>query len=231
MEIGYAAALGVPVVAVTTDFQTYGLASDGPALDFPDPLLSAVLSAVIRVHRLEPSPAGEADRFRAFSRRNLLPLRTAADTAIAALLSARQLPPPRIPRLQRRAYLEPSPYIPRDLWRDARDALAGLGWDVHVATRFHDLGRPRPAAAADWAASQTAALTLVDIAGPETPAGAAILTGACAATGRRVLAAAAPGSWTFAAGREPNWRNLMIQYAINGRFATMEDLAVLAGTP
>ena len=61
--------------------------------------------------------------------------------------------------------------------------------------------------------------------------GYATLAGACAAISRKVLASATPGSWTFADGREPNWRNLMIQYAINGRFATMEDLAALAGTP
>jgi hypothetical protein len=190
-----------------------------------------VLTDVIRVHRLAPQPACEADRFRAFRYWNLLPLRTAADAAIGALLSAKPLPRSWILRMARRAYLEPSPYIHRDLWRDACEQLAALGWDVHVATRFADPVRPRLAAAADWAASRGAALTLIDPAGPETPPGAAILTGACAATGRDVLAPVTPGSWTFAAGREPNWRNLMIQYAITGRFATMEDLTALAGTP
>jgi hypothetical protein len=44
-----------------------------------------------------------------------------------------------------------------------------------------------------------------------------------------VLAAEPRGWWTFADGREPNWRNLMIQYAISGSFATISELAALVG--
>jgi len=42
-----------------------------------------------------------------------------------------------------------------------------------------------------------------------------------------VLAADPGGWWTFADGREPNWRNLMIQYAISGRFTTISELATM----
>ena len=66
--------------------------------------------------------------------------------------------------------------------------------------------------------------------GPETPPGAAIITGACAATGLPVLAAGIGPGWTFADGREPNWRNLMIQYAISGRFATIAEFITLLDT-
>ena len=44
-----------------------------------------------------------------------------------------------------------------------------------------------------------------------------------------MLAAEPGGWWTFADGREPNWRNLMIQYAISGTFGTVSELAALAG--
>ena len=78
-------------------------------------------------------------------------------------------------------------------------------------------------ARADWAAARAASLAVIDARGPETPPGAALVTGACTAGGRPVLAAH-PGTWqSFADGREPNWRNLMIQYAASARFATIGE--------
>lgn len=232
MEIGYAAALGVPVVALTTDFQTYGPTDHGPVLAFPDPLLDVLLAEVVRVHRLAPPPADPADRFSAFLHRNLEPVRAATDLAITALLRARPRTEPShaAAREHHRVFVEPSPYLARGLWPAAASFLTTHGWDVHLATRFREPAEPYSAARADWAASRDAGLTLIDACGPETPPGAALLIGACAATGRTVLAAD-PGSgwWTFADGREPNWRNLMIQYAISGRFATIGELAALAG--
>ena len=63
MEIGYAWACGVPVVVLTTDFQTYSLAEDGPRLEFPDPLIEAVTTRVIRLSRLgPPTTASESGR-------------------------------------------------------------------------------------------------------------------------------------------------------------------------
>jgi hypothetical protein len=234
MEIGYAAALGLPVIALTTDFQTYAPARDAPARTFPDPLMDIVLTEVVRAHKLAPPPPRTADRFEAFLHRNLQPVRAAADEAITALLRARpRTAPARTPPAQRRAFIESSPYLPRDLWRDAARLLTTRGWDVHLATRFQPSSTAGSCDAArdDWAAARDAGLTLIDAAGPETPPGAAVLTGACAATGRPVLAADPGGWWTFADGREPNWRNLMIQYAIAGRFTTISDLAALVPAP
>lgn len=231
MEIGYAAALGVPVIALTTDFQTYGPSHDRPVSAFPDPLLDVALTEVVRAHRLGPPPAHPPDRLRAFLRRNLHPVRAATEQAITALLHAR----PRAAAVpaataQRLAFIEPSPYLPRALWPDAARLLSSQGWDIRLATRFQALSAAASArsAWADWAAARNASLTLIDPAGPETPPGAALITGACAATQRPVLAAAGPGRcWTFADGREPNWRNLMIQYAISGRFTTISELLAL----
>jgi nucleoside 2-deoxyribosyltransferase len=230
MEIGYAAALGVPVVAMTTDFQTYGRTCDGHAFAFPDPLFDILLTEVVRVHRLTSPPTGITDRFEAFLHRNLQPVRTAADQAITALLHARPRTaagPATAMTGKRRAFVEPSPYPIGDLCRQAARLLASRGWDVHLATRFHQRAEPRDAAQADWAAFLAAGLTLIDACGPETPPGAALLTGACAATRRPVLAADPGGWWTFADGREPNWRNLMIQYAVNGRFTSISELGAL----
>jgi Nucleoside 2-deoxyribosyltransferase len=234
LEIGYAAALGVPVVVLTTDFQTYGPSPAGPAFAFPDPLLEIFVTETVRVHRLGPPEAsGTGDRFEAFLNRNLQPVRRAADLAITALLSAM----PRDPspgdaagHARRLAYIEPSPYVDGDLWRAASRQLRVQGWDVHVAARLQERNDPRAAARDDWAAACRAQVTFIDPRGPETPPGAALLIGACAATGRLVLAVDPDSWWTFAEGREANWRNLMVQYAVGGRFTSIEEIAAL-GAP
>jgi hypothetical protein len=69
---------------------------------------------------------------------------------------------------------------------------------------------------------------VTDVNGPETPPGAAVLTGAFAALGRPVLARHPRPVWTFADGREPNRRNLMIQYAVRHWFTDLPDLPPLA---
>jgi hypothetical protein len=230
MEIGYASAFGVPVVALTTDFQTYGPTSDGPSLTFADPLLDMLVTEVVRVHRLALPEESTPDRFETFLERNLGTVRTAVDQAVTALFKAeplRSASHAAVAVEARRAFVEPSPYLASDLWHEAVGLLTAHGWEVDVARRFHDCSDPRGAAQRDWAAYCEAGLTLVDVSGPETPPGAAIIIGASAATGRPVLAAEPDGWWTFADGREPNWRNLMIQYAISGRFATVSELAAL----
>jgi hypothetical protein len=231
MEIGFSAALGVPVIALTTDFQIYGLTSDGPTLTFQDPLLDIIATEVVRVHRLAPLQTS-INRFEAFLDRNLRAVQLATDQAIAALLSVQSQPSTsRISPSEKlpRAFIEPSPYLTHEWWRDARRLLGDHGWEVAVAKRFRNSADPREAAHADWAEILGSDLALVDLSGPETPPGAAIITGACSATGRAVLAPELGGLWTFAEGREPNSRNLMIQYAINGRFAAVGELATQLG--
>jgi hypothetical protein len=42
--------------------------------------------------------------------------------------------------------------------------------------------------------------------------------------------AASHGTWhTLADGREPNWRNLMIQYAVTARFSRTDGFAAAMG--
>ena len=111
------------------------------------------------------------------------------------------------------------------MWAAVADTLRVRGWTVYVAKRFQPGADTANAARADWAAARAASLAVVDARGPETPPGAALITGACTATGRPVLAAH-PGTWrSFADGREPNWRNLMIRYAVSARFVTIGEFA------
>ena len=82
-------------------------------------------------------------------------------------------------------------------------------------------------AQADWDAFCRSTLAVVDVRGPEIAPGAALMIGACAATGRSVLARYSAGWQTFADGREPNWRNLMVQYAVQGHFAGIHGFIAL----
>ncbi|MER5549961.1 hypothetical protein ABT072_48150 [Streptomyces sp. NPDC002589] len=80
-------------------------------------------------------------------------------------------------------------------------------------------------ACADWASALSAERVLVDASGPETPPGAALLIGGACAT-RLPAAAYLPRSTsTHATGREPNHRNLMIQYGIDQTLRTEQEAA------
>ncbi|MBO0801464.1 MAG: nucleoside 2-deoxyribosyltransferase [Nocardiopsaceae bacterium] len=228
MEIGFAAARGIPVILVSTDFQTYALADCGPQCTFPDPLLEHLATSVIRAHRLGPFRGhAHGGRFRAFLEQNLATVQAAADQAVAELLTTAGVHAPErhsamiLPHL---AYIEPSPYFPDPMWEAVHAELHARGWQVHTARRFQDRADPVAAAGEDWTAVTAASLAIIDVRGPETPPGAALITGARAVAGKRVLAAWS-GSWhTLADGREPNWRNLMIQYALTARFTSIRDL-------
>lgn len=227
MELGYAAALSVPVVVLTTDFITHGLTHDGQELSFPDPLIEVLATEIVRFDKLGSSVSASRNRFDDFRDRNTSQLAATVDKAISRLLHFATAPRARPSRLNsvhvKVAFCEPSPYWSDPSWAQVTTELATLGYQIHLAGR---LSGPDPLARArtDWIAVRHADLLVVDVSGPETPPGAATLIGAGAALGLRILARQATRSWTFATGREPNWRNLMIQYAVHGRF---DDVASL----
>ncbi|MFJ6574182.1 nucleoside 2-deoxyribosyltransferase [Streptomyces sp. NPDC091292] len=233
MEIGHAAASGVPVIVLTTDFQTYSLSEAGPHLDFPDPLLQAVATRVVRVPKLgppTPPPTQTESRFQSFQARNAAQTITALDATVDALLDL----PDDTPRLVGSpavigapVYVEASPYT---AW--GRDHLAkacvDVGHTVVVPQRF-TAPDPVAGALADLTAVCSAARLLADVSGPETPPGTALLIGAAVASGVPVAAFQPRPTFTHAHGREPNWRNLMVQYAadahLDNRDAVMSWLA------
>ena len=233
MEAGFAAAIGVPVVLLTTDFQTYTPLPGGSGSVFADPLLETIAAAVVRAYRLGPADEHTANRYRRFLEQNLATIRTATAQAVTALLGAERQPAPAphaIPAGSKLAYLEPSPYVADDAWASITWELRARGWRVHAAKRLLTGTGVAEAARVDWAAATSAELAVVDTRGPETPPGAALITGACAAAGRPVLAAHT-GTWhTLADGREPNWRNLMIQYAATARFSSIAEFTAALDT-
>ena len=86
------------------------------------------------------------------------------------------------------------------MWRNVAGHLEARGWTVQVATRFCLDADTLVAAQADWAAFCRSTLAVVDVRGPEVAPGAALMIGACTATGRSVLAGYSAG-WQTLRGR------------------------------
>lgn len=233
MEIGYAAALAVPIVLLTTDFITHGIDEDGPELIFPDPLIETLATEIIRAEQLGPTASTPGDRYDDFRRRNTRQIAAATDHAVGRLLhhaSSAAVPTPTTAAgTDRIAFCERSPYWVDPSWALVVRELDTSGYEVRTAERFF-APDSLTAARVDWATVRDSELMVVDVGGPETPPGAAALIGAGTALGRRVLAYQPISSWTFAQGREPNWRNLMVQYAVHGRFADVRSLRELLTT-
>lgn len=226
MEIGYATALGIPVVVVTTDFQTYSAADDSTRWEFPDPLIEVVAQRIIRVDRLgTPGPEASRDRFAAFAARNQAQIDTAAASSIEAILElAANSPGTSVTSGTHvgHASIEPSPHTPQPETLFA--ALEAASFSVTTASRHRTPG-PVTAARADWTSALHSEVLVADLSGPETPPGAALLIGAATALRRRIGAYLPTTTLTHAQGREPNWRNLMIQYAVGSRIRDRHDLA------
>ncbi|MBP2400729.1 nucleoside 2-deoxyribosyltransferase [Streptomyces syringium] len=228
MEIGYAHTLGVPVTVLSTDFQTYSLTDDGPRLEFPDPLVQTMARHTVRTPHLVPAHesygAPPAGRFAVFHERNRLQTHAALDAVLKALHDA---PAPETGRKAHRPpgnrtlFLEPSPYHPFP--HTLAEAAQACGYQVHAAERF-TATNPSAAAQRDLDNASRASVLLADVSGPETPPGAALLIGAAAARGARVGAYQTHTVFTHADGREPNWRNLMIQYASDARLDSPQTL-------
>ena len=178
------------------DFQAFAPVPGGPGSVFTDPLPEAIATAVVRADCLGP-PDGHppGDRFGQFLARNLAPARTATAQAVSALLSAAgERPPARAtPDGGALACLEPSPYVADGMWTGIARELRARGWGCtwHGGcwprrTSWRQRGRTGRLAT-------SAGLAVVD-ARPRNPARAALITGACLATGRPVLAAHT-GTW------------------------------------
>lgn len=225
MEIGYAAALGVPIVVLTTDFLTYGTSEHGTKLYFPDALVQAVVTGIVRIDCLAP-PLGNGTRFEVFRDRNLAQLETAVSIAVNRLIDHARPSSERIHSARRTELLavcESSPHYTRADWEQVIRLLENRGYHVHQSQRF-DAGDPLVAASRDWTELLGSTLLVVDTTGPETPCGAAVMIGGAAARAQRIIAWHPTPSWTFARGREPNWRNLMIQYATHARVSDVRSL-------
>ncbi|MGW8375425.1 nucleoside 2-deoxyribosyltransferase [Streptomyces sp. ODS28] len=226
MEIGYAAALHVPIVVMTTDFQDYSTAPASQHTPFPDPLLDAVATQILRTPRLGPVPGtAGSTRFAAFAARNQLQIHHAVRACTEAILhlptsatGVHESPA----RADDTVYVEPSPYAAAE--DNLLTDLTAHGIRADGPTRFNHPDAAS-AARADWLRASTAPRIVIDVCGAETPPGAALLIGAACATGRPVAAYLPRATYTHAAGREPNHRNLMVQYGLTATFTCTGEAA------
>ncbi|MGH3926780.1 MAG: nucleoside 2-deoxyribosyltransferase, partial [Pseudonocardiaceae bacterium] len=153
MEIGYAAALSVPIVVVTTDFQTYGTSEHGAALHFPDALVQAVVTEIVRIDHLAP-PVDDGTRFEAFRDRNLGQLATAVNLAVDCLVHHSRSSSTRrtaASGLGPFAVCERSPHYTDAIWARMIRLLGNGGYRVHQSERF-GAAIPVRAAGRDWRA-------------------------------------------------------------------------------
>lgn len=217
MEIGFAARIGVPVVVLTTDFQTFGTLDDPNEMQFPDPLIEVVSTAVVRIAALSPlTDDSPASRFADFRNRNELSLEYAIDRAVEVLLSCVPPSPPDavVTASLSHVFWDPSPY------GGITDLLEDVEFPVVTASRMQALrtsgvAAARSAAVDDWQHACRAQAIAVDLDGPEAPAGAAVLVGCGRAQGSELWGRYRAPLVTYAPGREANRRNLMVHYAID----------------
>ncbi len=227
MEIGFAFQIGVPILVMTTDFQTYGLSAKGSALAFRDPLVEWMATEVHRFAQLDADMPQFTNRYRSYLLRNLRPIRAIIGpmTRFASAAQVTRRAPRWRPRKPKTAYIELSPYGQKDALLPVCEFLTRRGWDLRLPCRLGTSAADNHlrAAGEDWDALEDSELLIVDLNGPETPTGAALMIGASIASGRRVFGYYASQEHTFAHGREPNFRNLMIQYSLAGKFNNLDE--------
>jgi hypothetical protein len=135
MEIGYAAALSVPIVVLTTDFQTYGASGHGATLRFPDALVQTVATEIVRIDHLAML-VDKGSRFETFRDRNLGQLTTAVRLAVDRLIHHACSPSeckPAAPKGGPIAVCEPSPHYISTDWARIIRLLKNRGYRVHQA--------------------------------------------------------------------------------------------------
>lgn len=222
-ELGFAAAHSIPIAVCSSDFQTYGLGPDGAELMFPDPLIEAIATATLRsTHTNTASTSKGSDRYESFAADNQRESARFVQDAAELTLSLLGRPA-RLRKLQREKagdpfiLVEATPYAdpgPLHAWLE-NAARCGVSIAATKRRRRPDYrhGQLLDGAVEDLHLLARADAFVVDVSGPETPLGGAVLMGAANAMGIPVIAWSSRNAWTFAAGREPNYRNLMIQYS------------------
>lgn len=234
-EVGYAAALGRPIMPVVNDFIDYGYDPWGWVYPL-DPILCTLAPAILKVATIVS--LGPGDRRRLYRRAQdagITQLQERIADAGSELVRApatfqSALPAPRPPGPTPRVHLEFGGGLYE--WQglllaeaQRRLADADLPCEVTTARRYADPAAPLDAAiAADIAAVLGAEIVVTLGDGADMDAGSAALQGLARGHGKGIILYYSGGLRWVAEARDPEDRNLMLEQSADLLVRRLDDL-------
>lgn len=217
MELGFASAVGAPTLTVTSDFISYGFEGDSEVFHLSDPLLELLSSKIVHLSEMPQFENLPLNKYENFARRNSATLDLINEKICEAIsltsLNKRSLP----------TVAGDSVYIDfgggeydhyEPLVEHLTSKLRASGIPYYVAKRLqrNSSTTTRIAAEEDLQAVKEASAYILGGSGSEVPAGAAAILGFANALERPSYLYYGGRQLTYAPGREPNARNLMVLY-------------------
>lgn len=233
-EVGYAAALGRPIMPVVNDFIDYHYSPWGWVYPL-DPVLCAIAPAILKAAAIVPLGPGDPRRlYRRAQDAGITQLQEKLADAGSELVRApgqfmHPLPEPTPPGPRPRVHLEFGGGLyewQRLLATEAVRALADAdGWEVSVGRRYEATDLPLDEAVrADIAATIGAEVVVTLGDGADMDAGAAALHGLARGFGRKIVLYYSGALRWVAAGRDPEDRNLMLQHSADALIRRLDEL-------
>ena len=233
-EVGYAAALGRPIMPVVNDFIDYHYSPWGWVYPL-DPVICTVAPAILKASAIVPLGPGDPRRlYRRAQDTGITQLQEKLADAGSELVRApgqfrHALPAPVPPGARPRVHLEFGGGLyewQRLLVAEAAQRLSGTAaWDVSIGRRFEATELPLDEATrADIAATIGADLVVTLGDGADMDAGISALHGLARGFGRKILLYYSGAVRWVAAGRDPGNRNLMLQHSADCLIARLDEL-------
>lgn len=236
-EVGYAAALGRPIMPVVNDFIDYRY--DPWGWIYPlDPVICAIAPAILKEATIPPLGSGDRRRlYRRAQETGLTYLRERLADAGSELVRdpdqfRHSLPPPLAPGPRPRVHLEFGGGIyewQRLLLDEARRriAAANLPCDLTVARRFEAHDRPLDEATRDDITALLGATIVVTLGdGADMDAGTAAMQGLARGAGHRIILYYSGAVRWVTASRDAEDRNLMLQQSADQLVRSLAELPV-----
>lgn len=234
-EVGYAAALGKPLVPVVNDIIDYRYVPWGKVLPL-DPIICSLAGPVLKEAAV--AAAGDRDRrrlYRAAQEAGIARLGERLTSLGSELVAAAEryvprLPQPLPPGPRPRVHLEFGGGLyewQRLLVDEALRVLgdAGRGYDISVATRYVDTGRPLDVAVLGDVAATLSTDVLVTLAdGADMDAEVSALQGLARGTGKRILIYYSGAVRWVAATRDVGERNAMVEHSADAIVHSLREL-------
>lgn len=234
-EVGYAAALGRPIMPIVNDFIDYHYSPWGWVYPL-DPVLCTIAPAILKEATLMPLGPGDPRRlYRRAQDAGITHLQERiADAGSELVRAPRQfmhpLPAPAPRGARPRVHLEfgGGLYEWQQLLLDEaqrRLVVAGLPCDFSAGRRYEATDRPLDEAVrADIAATLGADIVITLGDGADMDAGSAALHGLARGAGRRIVLYYSGALRWVAAARDPEDRNLMLQHSADALIHRLDEL-------